>query len=554
MKRFLLLICVLYFGRCVFAQSINIISISYDMVDEMSIEAFSNKYPTENALSLHEVYGLEGDLRSDKIYLNINNNTIELLRHYLEEKNNQVYHVYFEADRGFLSISKYYNDILGEISVDGMKYQIVTIDNRYFIYDVDDYVEENDDEEYYNDDEDFGIAFQNVGDTAIIKILVLYTRNSMIHISGIQPFVFDKISVANRSFASSNINARLELAYIGSTDYDEYQNESQTLNKFSNNNDGYMDEVHELRNKYSADVCILLANLGDSICGKAKQIKANSETAFYIVNSWPHCQLLYSFHHELGHLIGCRHDVYKDNHNTPYAYGHGFTYINGTSSFRTIMAYSNACNQVNVTCNRINYWSTPEIVYKGVIIGDTSKCNNARVWNNRAGIVSEFRSSPNYETLTAYDIAGMSYGNLTANNYVETQGNVTISSGSTLDIESGRMVVLTPGFHAAEGSSIHVSINENIRSANSLACMSSQGIEEEKTRYKIYETAPLHIANILQVPQEQNFSKGIIYSATGQYMHEVYSRETNVDYLPRGVYLLYYVTDSGARILKFIKE
>ena len=90
-----------------------------------------------------------------------------------------------------------------------------------------------------------------------------------------------------------------------------------------------------------------------------------------------------SIAHEIGHILGARHDRFIDESNTPFAYGHG--YVNG-SKWRDIMSYKEGCGG----CPRIPYWSNPRIMYKGEPTG-TAAADNARVILELAERVSKFR-------------------------------------------------------------------------------------------------------------------------------------------------------------------
>lgn len=87
--------------------------------------------------------------------------------------------------------------------------------------------------------------------------------------------------------------------------------------------------------------------------------------------------------HEVGHILGARHDRLVDGNNEPYAYAHG--YVNGTK-WRDIMSYKGSCGG----CPRIPFWSNPRIVYEGEATG-THASDNARVILEQAERVSNFR-------------------------------------------------------------------------------------------------------------------------------------------------------------------
>ena len=65
--------------------------------------------------------------------------------------------------------------------------------------------------------------------------------------------------------------------------------------------------------------------------------------------------------HEFGHLYGCRHDIFVDPSNSPYAFGHG--YVNVPNLWRTIMAYNSECEPAS--CFRIPNFSNPAVNWGG---------------------------------------------------------------------------------------------------------------------------------------------------------------------------------------------
>ena len=88
---------------------------------------------------------------------------------------------------------------------------------------------------------------------------------------------------------------------------------------------------------------------------------AEAEEAFVVVHH-SCAALTYSIAHEIGHIIGARHDKALDQNETPFAYGHGF--VNG-SKWRDVMSYKASCNG----CPRVPIWSNPRIKYKGDTAG-----------------------------------------------------------------------------------------------------------------------------------------------------------------------------------------
>jgi len=137
--------------------------------------------------------------------------------------------------------------------------------------------------------------------------------------------------------------------------------------------------VIAMRDYYGADVVAILVDDGQ-YCGLANVIGANTNTAFFTILS--ECTN-YTFPHELGHLLGARHNPEEDSGGT---FEHG--YLDTTNSFRTIMSYNGdpAC------CPRIGTFSTPGQFNNGDVIGTSATHDNERQILNFAPTASSFKS------------------------------------------------------------------------------------------------------------------------------------------------------------------
>jgi hypothetical protein len=201
------------------------------------------------------------------------------------------------------------------------------------------------------------------------------------------------VDETNTSYANSGITPRLRLVHVEEVVYTETGNLSTDLNRLLNSSDGFMDNVHTLRNTYGADMVGLIVENGGAYCGLASSIMATASNAFQVTARG--CATgYYSFGHEFGHLQGARHDMYVDSTLTPYSYGHGYVHpktSDPNERWRTVMAYNNRCADWGYSCTRLKYWSNPSKSYGGDTMGD-SYSQNYKVLNTTAYTVANFRT------------------------------------------------------------------------------------------------------------------------------------------------------------------
>jgi hypothetical protein len=152
------------------------------------------------------------------------------------------------------------------------------------------------------------------------------------------------------------------------TDYAEDGGHFDHVWRFADRADGYMDEVHVLRDAYRADVAVLIVDDPQG-CGLATRLQADAHEAFAVVHHA--CAAAdYTLAHEIGHLIGASHDL-------------GYVSAN---NWRDIMSLKAGCGG----CPRLPIWSSPDILVAGEPAG-TADRNNARVIAEQAARVAAFR-------------------------------------------------------------------------------------------------------------------------------------------------------------------
>lgn len=220
-------------------------------------------------------------------------------------------------------------------------------------------------------------------DDVTITLLVAYTPAVARHYEDpARDLVALAVEEANQSFRNSGLGQiHLKLVHTYETGYVESGSHFEHVWRFADKGDGYMDEVHALRDKYKAAVSVLMVHdpMG---CGLATRVRADADEAFAVVHH--ECATsMYSLAHEIGHIIGARHDYALDNTTTPYPFGHGYVYGN---KWRTMMSYKDACGD----CPRLPVWSSPAVKVGGVPAGST-KHDNAKVLAEQAQRVARFR-------------------------------------------------------------------------------------------------------------------------------------------------------------------
>jgi peptidyl-Asp metalloendopeptidase len=91
------------------------------------------------------------------------------------------------------------------------------------------------------------------------------------------------------------------------TNYVEQGEHFQHLWRYADRGDGDMDEVHGLRDKYRADVAVRIVDAAAG-CGLSTRVYAEAEEAFAVLHH--ECAAAsYSVAHEIGHIIGTRHEL-----------------------------------------------------------------------------------------------------------------------------------------------------------------------------------------------------------------------------------------------------
>jgi hypothetical protein len=227
-------------------------------------------------------------------------------------------------------------------------------------------------------------------------IMVVYTPASAARFgkSGIESKILQAIADANAAYQNSQVNAQLNLVYLGQVTYPETGDMNAALGALQSNGDGVMDEVHVLRNQYGADL-VCLVDEDANYCGIAYVMQTVSTAfasyAFSVVYS--DCLSSLTLPHEVGHNQGNQHDRADSSFAGAYPYSYGWRRcVSDGTGFRTIMSY--ACTGGT----RIPYFSNPNLALYGYPLGvayeidPANAADNVRSMNNTAATMAAFRS------------------------------------------------------------------------------------------------------------------------------------------------------------------
>ena len=239
---------------------------------------------------------------------------------------------------------------------------------------------------------------ENVDSGETIDIMVLYTPAARIGAGGvaaIESIINSSVATMNTAFLNSNIATEVRLVHteevFGRGETGLSSGFTTALNDLKGTTDGYMDNIHQLRDIYHADMVQLLFD-NSSLGGLAWIMttpSASFESSAFSVVHYSYADG-WAFDHEFGHNMGMSHDRENSNFEGSYSYSYG--YQSSTNAWHTIMAYDCVGG-----CPRVDYWANPSIIYGrellGSPIGTINEADAYTTISNNLNIIANWRVS-----------------------------------------------------------------------------------------------------------------------------------------------------------------
>lgn len=240
----------------------------------------------------------------------------------------------------------------------------------------------------------------------VIDVMVVYTPSSRMQIGGVaavEALIDSYFVYANGVFEQSGVEHRFRLVHAGEIAYVESGNSITDLARLKDPDDGFMDDVHALRDQFGADLVSLINTSGSAGVGYTMQVLSTgfADSAFSAIgaDTGPLPGGLV-FAHETGHNMGLAHNNAPGGGQGLFCYSFG--HRTADQQWRTIMSSSPGTH--------VDFFSSPDLEFDGQALGiagdgcPPGAAHAVRSLNEAAPTVAQFR--PTVVPLCPADLDG----------------------------------------------------------------------------------------------------------------------------------------------------
>lgn len=301
-----------------------------------------------------------------------------------------------------------------------------------------------------------------VNDPANIDVMIVYTpaAQSWANSSGggIENVVAQSMAFAQLVLDNSQTITSVTLVHSSPVDYSESGNSEVDLVRLTASPDfnpwgdsyegyavsGFMDEVHEWRNIYGADLCALFSFADDT--GGLAWLLNNPNglpNSGFSLTRVQQAGISYTHIHEMGHNMGLDHHKQQNFQPGPglFLYSAGWRWQAGGAWYNSVMAYSQGyyydppAPGAGITSTEVPYFSNPSVTYLGVATGHAADGDNARNVRETKHVVAAYSTGTSeYQALIWVRFEPDTIGiiNCAINNYSSgVSANVNVTGTGT---------------------------------------------------------------------------------------------------------------------------
>ena len=289
--------------------------------------------------------------------------------------------------------------------------------------------------------------------TSVLDVAFFYTLEAKAQWqgdAGVTTKIEQMIAGANAMFSNSSIDLQLNAVTIRGVNYNESAGISDAT-RLESKTDGFLDGVHTVRDEVWADVVVLIRQWNGGHARVMLVETTQNEHRALMVSGGGHDFILA---HEVGHLLGLRHDRYVRCNSTDCgnaiaadAYGYvnqaAFPTPEEKQKWRTLMAYWDQCREAGFDhCHHNGRFSDPTVTWRedpmGVALTSANQnsiavdgpSNAVRVANMTRDTVAEYRAGRSVKA--TFD----------ATSATATEGGSAASLAVSLDVAPGRALTI----------------------------------------------------------------------------------------------------------------